>query len=138
MHFAGRLSIPQLLLDLQAEDRATRLQAVADLGKIGNPAALPGLGQALKDADTHVRKLAALALGDLGPQAQAAVSALLEALNDPEASVRRRSAMALGEVGSLTALTGLQAAVADADAGVRRAARTSLEMIQAGERCQAA
>lgn len=138
MRFAGSLCVPQLYRDLQAKDRATRLQAAADLGKVGTTAALPGLAQALHDADPRVRRLAALGLGGLGPRAESAVPALVDALHDAEPAVRRRAAEALGEVRSVGAVFGLQAALADTDAGVRRAARTSLEVIRAGARSWAA
>jgi len=43
--------------------------------------AVPALIEALKDANGQVRKMAALALGDIGPNAKAAVPTLIEALH---------------------------------------------------------
>ncbi len=53
---------------------------------------------ALKDANLHVRKMAALALGDVGAAAAIAVPALIAAPRDEEEAVRRRVAVALREI----------------------------------------
>ena len=45
---------------------------------------MPDLIAALRDKDKWVRKAAAGALGDIGPEARAAVPALIRGLNDPD------------------------------------------------------
>ena len=54
----------------------------------------------LKDPNVSVRINAAIALGDIGPDAKAAVPALIEALNDKEGVVRWRAVAALGKMRS--------------------------------------
>jgi HEAT repeat protein len=76
-----------------------------------------------------VRRLAALALGDIGPEARPAVHALVEALRDGSKGVRRRAAVALAEVGNAAAAPALREALGDATEGVRRAAAGALEVI---------
>ena len=53
----------------------------------------------LKGSDSDVRANAAVALGEIGPEAKDAVPALIEALQDPDTSVRANAAMALEEIG---------------------------------------
>ena len=60
--------------------------------------AVPSLIAALKK-DALVRQNAALALGQIGPDARDAVPALKEALGDSEWTVRRHAAIALGHIG---------------------------------------
>jgi HEAT repeat protein len=58
--------------------------------------AVPALIETLKDPDMNVRKAAALALADIGPDARGAVPGLCEVvLNDDEAAFRRRAAVSL-------------------------------------------
>src|SRR5699024_2971357 len=61
---------------------------------------VPALTDALKDSDNTVRGLAADALGEIGPDAKAALPMLLKMLTDANASVRARAAFALGGVGA--------------------------------------
>ena len=72
--------------------------------------AVSALIETLKDSDKNVRKAAALALADIGPDAREAVPGLCEAvLRDHEAAVRRRAGV-----------------VRSAVAGACRAARAAL------------
>jgi HEAT repeat protein len=92
--------ITDCLRQLREADRSRRLEAVACLGRLrrqGRPA-VPTLIEHLKDSDAHVRKMVALALGDIG--ALEAVPALRSALNDSNDAVRRRAAIALDEIGA--------------------------------------
>jgi HEAT repeat protein len=69
-----------------------RQSAVTALGKLG-PAAVPSLRAALRDPRTHVRELAARALGPLAGADSS--RALTDALRDPEATVRLAAAEGL-------------------------------------------
>ncbi len=91
-------SVEEWAVQLSDAEPARRLEAAAALGRLRRRArsAVPQLAAALKDANVLVRKMAALALGDIG--AAAGVAALTEALNDGEESVRRRAAVALREI----------------------------------------
>ena len=55
--------------------------------------------ESLKDNDLSARITAAVALGDTGEEAKAAVPALIEALKDQESEVRAMTALALGKFG---------------------------------------
>ena len=57
------------------------------------------LTQQLKSPDVQQRIAAAVAIGDLGPSARAAVPALTEALRDQNPTVRFQAAIALGCIG---------------------------------------
>jgi HEAT repeat protein len=92
--------------------------------------AVAALARALQDESPHVRKAAALALGDIGPAAHSALPALVHALqHDNEAGVRRRAAVALGDIGAEEAIPALHEATKDADETVRRTAAAALAEI---------
>jgi HEAT repeat protein len=52
----------------------------------------------LKTGDDYMRRDAACTLGDIGPDARAALPALREALEDPFVSVREQAATALEKI----------------------------------------
>ena len=58
-------------------------------------AGIAALTAALRDADEGVRRRAAVALGQYGPEAEAAVPALRSALSDRDEGVRSFAAMSL-------------------------------------------
>jgi len=62
--------------------------------------AIPNLLNALQDKNWFVRKKAAMALGELGPEAEEAIPALIRALDDTHYEVRRESANAMEKIGS--------------------------------------
>jgi HEAT repeat protein len=79
-------------------DARMRKQAAFTLGNIGpsDPAALPALIGALRDADAGVRAEAILALVKYGAGAQEAVPSLTEVQrNDPDPKVREYAGKAL-------------------------------------------
>jgi len=88
---------------LQNHDPKVRQKAAFTLGNIGssNPAVLPALIGALKDADAGVRYEAILALLKYGPGAREAVPALTELRDqDREAKVRAAATAALKKIQS--------------------------------------
>jgi len=93
-----------------------------------------GLSDALKSPQPLVRQNAALALGEVGPEAKAAVPALAEALRDPEWVVRRQAAVALGRLGpdARPAVPALQRLTHDANSLVRKAAVEALQKVGRG------
>ncbi len=76
--------------------------AAGSLAQIG-PAAIPALKTALTDADPQVRRQAARALGQMGPDAEPAVQELTQALSDADAPVRQAAVLALGKIGPAAA-----------------------------------
>jgi HEAT repeat protein len=83
----------------KAPSAAERLQAIDALKQRTAEAevVVPALAESLKDTDTFVRRDAARALGDFGPEARAAVPALLALQKDKE-PVRRAVEEALGRI----------------------------------------
>ncbi|ABQ90126.1 HEAT repeat domain-containing protein [Roseiflexus sp. RS-1] len=125
----GVMLVPRLLQVLRGRQvgYSVRESAVEALGRIGDAEAVPGLLEALHDADADVRWAAAAALERIGDAA--AVPGLLEALHDADADVRWAAAAALERIGDAAAVPGLLAALRDANAGVRRAAAEMLGQI---------
>jgi HEAT repeats len=117
-------------LDLIRYHPAERMHAVEQLAHIANlpPDTLQALGEALRDADSEVRRLAADAHERFGATA---VPALVAALKDTDAGVRCRAAEALGRIGpaAAEAAPALVAALKDTDAGVRCRAAEALGRI---------
>jgi HEAT repeat protein len=69
-----------------------------------NPAAVPGLIEALEDRDSLVRGAAVLALLKIGPEAQGAIPALQKTLKDKDAKVRAYAAKALERIEGSTVI----------------------------------
>ncbi len=89
---------------LGAPQRLARVHAAARLSALGksDPAVVTALTEVLREGTVVARKMAALALGNLG--ASTAVPALVGALEDEDEGVARRAAMALGHLGAEAAL----------------------------------
>jgi HEAT repeat protein len=83
---------------------------LAELGPAAAPAVEP-LTTALADDDPGIRMQAALALGQIGPEAKTAVPALIGVLeNEPLTGVRYTAAYALGLIGDKQAVPALKKA----------------------------
>src|SRR5262249_49961129 len=96
-------SLPQLLDALKDAKMGTRVEAAEATGGLGKAAktATPALSRALADdKDPFVRRMAAVPLGEIGPEAKAAVPNLLAALESHYENVGgligSESAVALG------------------------------------------
>jgi len=74
---------------------------------------------ALDDADLHVRRVAAVALGDLDPSATR--DPLIAALNDPDPGVRAATIGSLATAGHVNAVAEILTCSVDPDAAVRLA-----------------
>jgi HEAT repeat protein len=144
---------------LQAGHPKARAEAIKFLGEWRYAPAVPYLAQLVEEADPGTRYLAALALGKIGDEAEAAISSLLiglraddmylrmaitgalikignpsvpglvKALFDSNKAVRRASAKALGKIGNKRAIKPLQVAIKDQDAGVRKMCQQALERL---------
>jgi len=92
-----RAAGPALLDALESRDPETRIYAIEALGALGDPATRERLEALLADpADPGLRKAAAYALGNAGPDA---APALRRALEDPVSDVRWNAALALARLG---------------------------------------
>jgi HEAT repeat protein len=90
---AARAAVPALSQAMR--DRGYGHGALA---AIGAPA-LPALIQALRDPSPQVRRLAAAALGRMGPVAAPAVLTLVQVVSDPDFSVGQDAGHALAAIG---------------------------------------
>ncbi len=102
--------------------------AARSLGKIGNEAAVTtGLVKALSDNDSHVRRAALDALGNIGNVM--AIDALQNALHHEDSSDRECAVMALERIGDQVTLLILINVLGDGDEKVREAAVTAVGKI---------
>jgi HEAT repeat protein len=67
---------------------------------LGTEASVPDLLRALENTDAKTRAKAALALGEMGPDARLAVPALLQALKDADELIRKVSSESLDKIGA--------------------------------------
>jgi CubicO group peptidase (beta-lactamase class C family) len=122
----ARAAVTPLIETFGGDDPYVAGAAAIALARIGD-AAVASLTAALDDKSDDVRRSVVIALGRLGPAAAPASAALKRALTtDSLAVVRSNAADALGAIGDATAVDALTAALADADADVRRSASTAI------------
>lgn len=124
--------VRELLVSLKSDKVQERAAAARILGELGPAAkdAVPGLQEALLDADKDVRRAVARSLGDIGRAAKPAVPALGKALKDGDAAVRQSAAYALGRIGDPAAKPFLEAAKKDSNESVKRAAKDALKALK--------
>ena len=129
-------SAEQFTSRLQSHSRLERLAAARELLETGAAERfLPQLQQGLRDPDTAVRMVSAVALGTAPTAKEDTASALIGALEDKQANVRMYAARALGcmQVGAQANTEALSARRNDPDAGVRNAVTWALEQITASQ-----
>jgi HEAT repeat protein len=117
-------AVPALVHTLRTDYGGQRLEeshqdyrSALALAAIGKPA-VEGLRELLKEKKEAVRAEVAMALGRIGPDAQAAVPDLVPLLRDKSERVRHESARGLGLIGP-AAVDALITASKDGDVGVR-------------------
>jgi HEAT repeat protein len=98
--------------------------------------AVTALGTALNDESAGVRTHAAMALGRIGPAAEATAGRLIARLKDNDESVRCEAAEALAQVGGTVDLTvqSLASLLADASSAVRASAARALGALREAAR----
>ena len=100
----GDPAVPLLREALNDKDQHVRISAAKALAALGFYSdALPTLTQSLSATDGATRHRAAVALADIGPPANVALSDLESALSDPAPRVRAAAAWALGRIGKAAA-----------------------------------
>jgi HEAT repeat protein len=128
----ARICAEALVKALGAADPDVARAAARSLGQIGRSVprvALPAIQPALEGPRDEVRRMAAEALGWMGP---AAVEPLRAVLKNDSPAARRAAARALGRLGpaARTAEADLVEAVNDPDAEVRTAAAKALRLLR--------
>lgn len=122
-------AIPGLVAALEDADATVRVNAAEALWKIDrHPKAVPTLADMVHRPKDPGSYQAVVALGGLGPQTDAAVSALVTAFRHADPDVRRAAARALGEIGP-AAIPELKQVLAGPDQEVRRRAVEALGWI---------
>lgn len=133
------------LADLKSPDVKVRETAMVELGKLGQikasyaRPAIPYLVEGLKDKDARIRSAAALALGQVDPEADQAVGPLLDLVKNKkeEVAVRRAAILGLAALGEKAkeAVPALRAIQMNREPGkqaqqLKQAARQALAAIQ--------
>jgi hypothetical protein len=106
-----------------------RLHIVAALSQLSNTTDMvTTILDALSDADSDVRRAAAIALGQVGGGHPQVVEALLKTLSDTDSDVQEAAAAALGQVGSDNpqVVEALLKALSDTDSDVQATAAKAL------------
>ncbi len=116
-------AIAGLLDDEDAGVQAAAALAVWQLDR--DPRAVPKLAEMLENGKDAAPYQAAVALGQLGPEAAGALGALLGALGHADEDVRRAAARVLGGIGP-PALPAIEGAMAGKDARTSREAAEAL------------
>lgn len=126
----ARQAVGRLTDLLQHEDRTTRLQAAAALGRLKASSSVEPLRDLLAGNDPELREAAAAALVAIGPAAIAPLAAVVSAkygAYEPKVAAAR----ALGLIGDPGAVAPLLVAMNDMTANVRSAAADALVLLGA-------
>jgi HEAT repeat protein len=124
----SEMKLEELLENIRSPYAHRRVEAAAELGKLGDRRAFDALVESLKDSDNTVRDNAAFALGELG--LKEAAPHIERLLGDKDEWVRKGAVKALGMLKSSSSVNRLvDALVADPAFIVRRAAVRSLGQI---------
>jgi CubicO group peptidase (beta-lactamase class C family) len=122
--------IPSAIHGLGSKDPMVRVAAIKAVAKFGSDA-VPLLARALKDTNELLRENAAVALGDIGPDAKAAIEDLLRCLSDSSLFVSGKAANALSRIGD-AAVPGLINALTAGNARSRQSAAIALAKLGTG------
>jgi HEAT repeat protein len=121
-----------LIASVERMQRALELRkAVAEALRKMRPDVTRSLTEMLQDKDARVRTVTAQLLGEIGPEAKAAIPALMDLLQDTEHGVRFAAVQALGKMGpeAKDATADLQQLLEDEDEQLRQAAAEALKAI---------
>jgi len=100
----ARAVVPSVIVVIKHPDRKLQMAAITTLGSVGGPEALSALlGIMINEEDVTVRASAAKAIGEIGPEAHAAVPVLMKAAVDTSEGrsfmLQKSAIEALGEIG---------------------------------------
>ena len=87
-----KVDVPAMIVVLKSQEKEARIDACVKLARAGSKAAAATepLIPLLQDEDPVVRRLAAYALGEIGPEAKAALPALKEMARDADRDAVRQ------------------------------------------------
>jgi HEAT repeat protein len=112
--------------------RWTAARAVVAMGRVQSEVLPVLLGLVARDGRARVRRMAALALGELAPEQPESVATLLAATRDADAGVRGAAVSALGGLGDPSeqvAARLCEVVARDGDVGVRRLGCAALAQV---------
>lgn len=126
--------LSQWTKDLKAPNGPERKKAVMALGEIAKrepgtaPTVVANLGDALKDSDPDVRRVAAMQLGRQGSAGKSMAPKLTDAIGDADKDVRSAAVQALADVDPSNPqnVTAIVKALDDKDMDVKRSAVAAL------------
>jgi HEAT repeat protein len=124
-------AVPEPLTALQDKRMSVQVQAANTL--VGLAAlGVPGVFEKLKKADRKSHWSAPFVLDKFGPKGQDAIATFVKELRDKDPKVRIQAATALGSLRAQAkaAVTALNKALNDDDAGVQQAAALALTLIE--------
>lgn len=127
--------LQQALQDGNEEVRSNAAIALANIGGSGAKAALPVLLKDLQQkTDLEKRRQAAGVIGNIGPDAKAAVALLQQALKDPDKELRYNAATSLGNLREAAepAVPDLVQVVADPSASAELRTQAVLALVTIG------
>lgn len=117
----------RLFADSRHQDPRIRRYLALALGRLGDPAAIPVLTEALSDADAETRLYAVWSLGAL--KDRAAVPSLLPLLGSDDPGMVKMAAYAIGTIGDASAAGALRPLLDHASAEVRWNAALALAQL---------
>ena len=119
---AAKPVVPELVKLLTDDDATTRVNTAVALWKIDrHPKAVPALLEMLQSGTSPEPYLAAMALGQMQPEAAAVAPGLIAALHSSDGDVRRAAARSLGKLGKAAfPALGQAKALEDPDPEARR------------------
>lgn len=140
----GVLALSRALHDEDVHLRKNAALALEVLGggwydkswpKLDMRPALPALIAALQDSEPNVRAWAALAIGDIGPDAERAVPDLIGLLSNPDEGSRNTACIGLRGIGpaAKASLPALRKALSDPSKYVRQFAEQAIKSIEKPE-----
>ncbi|NLE66461.1 MAG: HEAT repeat domain-containing protein, partial [Lentisphaerae bacterium] len=127
---SDQAAVPGLIVKCSSSAAAARLEAVIELGRIGDARCVQTLIKMLKDSDGKVRVNAIIGLGWM--QSREAVPELLTLAGGKDAALRRRAVQALGQIGDDRAVKTLAGLIGDQDYDTAENAIFALGWLKAG------
>lgn len=117
----------------RSQELPMKASAIFAMGRNCQPRWLPMLSKEMESPEPELRYEAAVASGEMGSQAQAAVPHLIALVHDQDVEVQMAALMALGQIGGKEAEQALRRFLRESDEMVRTLAAQALKELRGGE-----